>query len=100
MRELRRHFSAVASVEDVGKPKPAPDVFLRAASLLGVRPESCVVIEDSAVGVQAAKSAGMRVIAITNSLPPERLVAADAVVSSYAEIGGLLLPDAVTAARN
>ncbi len=86
MRDLRRFFKAVASVQDVARPKPFPDVFLRAAELLGIPPSACVVIEDSAAGVQAARDAGMRVIAITNSLSRAQLSHADAVTDSYAEI--------------
>lgn len=86
MRGLRRYFRAVVSVEDVARPKPFPDVFLRAADELGVEPEACVVIEDSAAGVQGARDAGMRVIAITNSLPPDRLAAAHRIVGAYDEI--------------
>lgn len=91
LRGLRPLFGAVASSQDVPHPKPAPDVFLHAASLLQVAPADCVVIEDSAAGVAAARAAGMRVIAITNSLPAERLKAADQVVRTYSEIRELLL---------
>jgi beta-phosphoglucomutase len=91
LRGLRPLFGAVASSQDVAHPKPAPDVFLHAATLLQVNPAECVVIEDSAAGVAAARAAGMRVIAITNSLPADRLQAADQVVQSYAEVRRLLL---------
>ncbi len=46
----------------VALPKPAPDVYLHAASLLGVAPERCLVVEDSSTGTRAALAAGMRVI--------------------------------------
>jgi beta-phosphoglucomutase len=92
MKQLRRFFSAVASTQDVGKTKPAPDVFLHAARLLGVPPARCCVIEDSAAGVAAARAAGMEVIAITNSLPREQLAGATHIVDSYAEIERLLVP--------
>src|SRR5205823_464784 len=72
LRGLRRFFRAVVSSEDVAHGKPAPDIFLRAAELLGVEPAECCVIEDSGAGVEAALSAAMTVIAITNSLPPEK----------------------------
>lgn len=91
IRGLRRFFSAVASVEDVARPKPFPDVFLRAAELLNVPPASCVVIEDAAAGVQGARDAGMRVIAITNSLTRDRLSHAHVVTETYDEIRALLL---------
>ena len=50
----------VFSREDVARPKPAPDLYLHAARALGALPETCVVIEDSATGIRAARAAGMR----------------------------------------
>ncbi len=92
MKNLRQFFGAIVSVQDVARGKPAPDVFLRAAELLQVQPGDCCVIEDAAAGVQAALSAGMTVIGITNSLPKEKLAHATHVVSNYREIEQLLLP--------
>jgi HAD superfamily hydrolase (TIGR01509 family) len=91
MKNLRQFFPVRVSVEDVAHGKPAPDVFLRAAELLGVRPSACCVIEDSAAGVRAALAAGMEVIAITNSLPAVKLAAATHVVETYEQIERLLL---------
>jgi HAD superfamily hydrolase (TIGR01509 family) len=90
MRDLRRFFRQVVSVQDVPRPKPFPDVFLRAAELLGIPPARCCVIEDSAVGTQAAVAAGMTVIAITNTLPAGQLAHAHHVVKRYEEIQALL----------
>ena len=81
----------MVSVQDVPRGKPAPDVFLRTAQLLGVAPTDCCVIEDSAAGVEAALAGGMSAIAITNTLPTERLARATRVVKTYAEIAALLL---------
>lgn len=89
---LRRFFHAVVSAQDVGKEKPAPDVFLRAAHLLSLEPAACCVIEDSVAGVQGARNAGMTVIAITNSFSAADLVDAHHIVTRYEEIAGLLLP--------
>jgi beta-phosphoglucomutase len=93
LQGLRRHFRSVLSVQDVARGKPAPDLFLRTAERLEVAPSACVVIEDSVPGVTAARAAGMRVIAITNTTPAERLAAsaADAVVADYGAIRSLLL---------
>ena len=91
MRQLGRFFSVVVSVQDVPRGKPAPDVFLRAAQMLAVPAARCCVVEDSAHGVEAARAAGMEVIAITNTLPSERLAAASHVVETYEEIESLLL---------
>lgn len=91
MQGLRRFFGVVVSVQDVARSKPFPDVFLRAAELLKVAPVDCVVIEDSAAGVKAAHDAGMRVIAITNTLPASELALANHIVRDYDEIQRLLL---------
>jgi HAD superfamily hydrolase (TIGR01509 family) len=55
-------FEHIFSASEVPRGKPAPDLFLHAATRMGVSPEQCVVIEDSTAGVQAAIAAGMRVI--------------------------------------
>lgn len=93
MKNLRQYFAAIVSAQDVPKGKPAPDIFLRTADLLKVRPEECCVIEDSAAGVEAGRAAGMTVVAITNSLPKEKLAHASLVVETYYEIDRFLLPE-------
>ena len=92
IRQLRRFFSVLVSSTDVPHGKPAPDVFLRAAALLEVPPARCVVVEDSIAGVEGALAAGMRVIAIANTVRPDQLVRATRVVRTYEEIERLLLP--------
>lgn len=52
-------FTVLVTADDVEKPKPEPDIFLFAAERLGVAPEACQVLEDSPVGLQAARNAGM-----------------------------------------
>jgi HAD superfamily hydrolase (TIGR01509 family) len=88
---LRRFFAAIVSATEVKQGKPAPDIFLRTAELLGVAPADCWVIEDSKPGVAAGLAAGMRVVAITNTHSANELANASRVVSSYAEIPGILL---------
>src|SRR5690606_30600639 len=66
---LRPFFRVVANGHDVARPKPAPDIYLHCASLLGVDPANCIVFEDSATGVAAAKAAGMRVVGVLTTLP-------------------------------
>lgn len=59
---LRPLFDAIVTADDVIHGKPAPDIFLKAAELLGVAPELCVVYEDGEPGIIAARAAGMRVV--------------------------------------
>jgi HAD superfamily hydrolase (TIGR01509 family) len=82
--------SRVFSSQDVGRGKPAPDLFLYAAERMGVAPERCVVIEDSPLGVQAAVAAGMDVYGFTAMTPAERLAGATQLFSSMGELSGLL----------
>lgn len=90
--DLRDAFEAVVTSSEVPRGKPEPDIFLRAASLLGVAPSRCWVIEDSKPGIAAGLAAGMRVIAITNTHPAEELSSAPHVVNSCGAIKKLLSP--------
>lgn len=71
-------FDFVTSSDDVVNKKPAPDVFLAAARGLGVEAIRCVVVEDAVAGVQAAKAAGMRCVAVGTSVDKHLLTAAGA----------------------
>src|SRR4051794_7469318 len=64
---LIAHFEVIVTLSDVVNGKPAPDVYLEAASRLSVEPSRCLVFEDSRPGVAAALAAGMRCIAITST---------------------------------
>jgi HAD superfamily hydrolase (TIGR01509 family) len=66
--DLQTAFDAVVTGDTVPRGKPAPDIFLRAAELIGVLPEHCVVVEDAPHGVAAAKAAGMMAVAVPNEL--------------------------------
>ncbi len=79
-------WDTLVSAEDVAKKKPAPDIFLAAARKLGLPPAACVVIEDAVNGVQAAKAAGMRCIAVAQTFPAEKLNGADVVRPTMAEV--------------
>jgi beta-phosphoglucomutase family hydrolase len=61
---IRSYFRAVVNGEQVHRPKPHPEIYLRAAELLEADPANCIVFEDSRSGVEAALAAGMRVIGI------------------------------------
>ncbi|MFF7182935.1 HAD-IA family hydrolase [Streptomyces sp. NPDC008121] len=78
------------SAEDVGRGKPAPDLFLHAATRMGTAPERCVVIEDSRLGVQAALAAGMDVYGFTAMTPAEKLTGSRGLFDSMPELLPLL----------
>ncbi|MFF3711741.1 HAD family hydrolase [Streptomyces phaeochromogenes] len=80
----------IFSSQDVGRGKPAPDLFLHAAERMGVPPGKCVVVEDSPLGVRAAVAAGMDVYGFTAMTPTERLAGADRLFGDMGELIGLL----------
>jgi beta-phosphoglucomutase len=79
-------FAFIVSSGDTEHTKPAPDPYLRAAELHGAPATSCVAIEDSHWGLQSARAAGMRTIAVTHTYPRDTLTEADAVVDSLDQI--------------
>jgi len=79
-------FQAIAHGTEVEEGKPSPQIFLLAAKKLKAGPGSCVVIEDAIAGVAAAKSAGMKCVAVTNSHPRGKLKDADLIVDSLEEV--------------
>lgn len=90
---LRGCFLAIVAAEDVTRGKPDPECFVKALAQLNqargrsaaeVRPEETLVFEDSPAGIRAARSAGMRSVGITNSVPADRLKEADRVVPTLA----------------
>jgi beta-phosphoglucomutase family hydrolase len=68
--KIRHYFDAVVTSEDVKKQKPAPDIFLEAARQIGVSPEHCRAYEDTDLGMQAIRSAGMEAIDVRELLRP------------------------------
>jgi HAD superfamily hydrolase (TIGR01509 family) len=91
---VAERFSATVSSEEVGRGKPAPDVYEEAARRLGAEPARAVAIEDSENGIRSAHAAGMRVLAVPNPhFPPadEAVALADAVLPDL----GALTADAV-----
>lgn len=80
----------IFSAEDVGRGKPAPDLFLHAADMMGVAPARCVVVEDSLLGIEAARAAGMDVLAYTSMCPADALPGATSHFGEMKELYGLL----------
>jgi beta-phosphoglucomutase family hydrolase len=73
---IRKHFDVIVDGHQVQRPKPFPDIYLRAAELLGVTPQDCVVFEDSPAGIEAGRSAGALVVGVathSGDLPPVHL---------------------------
>jgi beta-phosphoglucomutase len=80
---MKSEFDIIVDAKTVVNGKPHPEVFLRAAEMLGVEPEACIGVEDAAAGVQAIKSAGMYAVAVG---PKESFENADLVYGSTAEL--------------
>ena len=91
---LINHFKAIISAEDVRRGKPEPEIFLKALAALNAQTPNrkpiaaidCLVIEDSKEGIRAARRAGMKCLAVTNSHPAELLGEANAIVKSLEEV--------------
>lgn len=66
---LDKYFDILVSTEDVARPKPFPDTFLKCADRMGVNPAVCEVFEDAQLGIQAAKAAGMMATLVTDYYP-------------------------------
>jgi beta-phosphoglucomutase len=95
-KRLGIEFDAVACGDDVSRGKPAPDVFLLAASQLGVSPEACVVLEDAVAGIDAAKNAAMGSVGVCSTgRTRAELVHADIVIDCFSE----LTPDILAGLR-
>jgi beta-phosphoglucomutase-like phosphatase (HAD superfamily) len=77
---------AYVSGSDVKNKKPHPEIFLLAAERMEIPPQSCVVIEDSPGGVEAAKAARAKCIAVTNTTTPENLRQADLICHSLEQV--------------
>ena len=87
--EFRSYFRCLVTGDEVSHPKPDPEIYLKAAGKLGVKPASCVAFEDSFVGVESAKCSGMKCVAIASTFPADELceqTRADLVVRSFKEL--------------
>ncbi|MFI3314164.1 MAG: HAD family phosphatase [Rikenellaceae bacterium] len=83
---LSPYIDAIANGDMITKAKPDPEVFLLAARLLDIEPTECVVFEDSFAGVAAARSAGMKVIALTTTYPRESHKDYDFLIDDFTQI--------------
>ena len=83
---IHTYFQSIISGGDITEGKPSPQGFLLAAQKLGVEPGDCIVIEDAIAGVAAAKRAGMRCLAVTNTHPRTSLTEADLIIDTLQEV--------------
>ncbi len=85
--KIRSYFDAIVSGDDVSKGKPDPETYIVATDKLQLQPAECVVLEDATNGINAAKVAGCKCIAVKNLYTPEQnLSGADKIVKSLNEI--------------
>jgi len=82
---LDKYFPIKVSGQDIANGKPAPDIFLKAASLINKAPNACLVIEDSTNGVKGANAAGMTTVGFKEVHSKQDLSAADLIINSYQE---------------
>lgn len=94
---LVEQFDAIVDGNEIGRPKPAPDLFARAAARLRIKPNRCVVVEDAAAGIMAAHAAGMRSIGLGDG---DRLHSATLILPSFDEIEAVALIEMLDAASN
>ena len=89
---LKKYIDEFASGAEVENGKPAPDVFLLAAERLGVKPEECLVLEDSKAGVLAGSSAGAKVIMVPDMFKPDEVCKEKAyrIVNNLGEVISIL----------
>jgi beta-phosphoglucomutase family hydrolase len=93
------YFQALVTAEDVTRGKPDPQVFLTAAQKLGAPPAECVVFEDAHVGIEAARAAGMKVIALATTHPANTLREADLVIGDLRELSLVMVSSLFAAER-
>lgn len=84
----------LVTADDVVQGKPDPQVYLEAARRLGASPEDCLVVEDAPAGIQAARAAGMRVVAVASGFTPQQLRQASVITPNLAGLRVTTLPEA------
>ena len=83
---MSEYFGVIVCGDDVKACKPSPEIYLTVASRMGLRPEECLVFEDSRAGIASGKNAGMKVVALATSLSREILeqeTAADCIIDDF-----------------
>ncbi|HEX2607688.1 MAG TPA: HAD family phosphatase [Flavisolibacter sp.] len=83
---IRDYFEVIVNSAHIKKGKPDPEIYLKAAELLNVKPEECLVFEDAVVGIRSGKAAGMKVIAVLTTHTADELAGADLLVKDFTEL--------------
>lgn len=83
---LENFFDVILGEEDVKNGKPNPEIYIKTAKLLNVIPKACLVFEDSPVGLQAGKGAGMNVVGLTTSHSKDELALADLIIENFLDL--------------
>jgi HAD superfamily hydrolase (TIGR01509 family) len=79
-------FDSIITGNDVVNKKPSPEIYLKAAKSIGLKPEQCLVVEDAVSGIKSGKSAGCRCLAVTTSFNSSDLKEADWICESLLEV--------------
>ena len=80
---IKHYFKVIVNSSHIINGKPHPEIYLKAASLLDISPKNCLVFEDAVVGINSAKAAGMKVIAVATTQTKEELSIADMIVDDF-----------------
>ena len=84
--KIKDYFDTIITAAEVKKGKPEPDVFIIITNILNISPKNCIVIEDAPVGIEAAKRAGMKSIALTTTHKMEELLGANLILRDLTEL--------------
>jgi beta-phosphoglucomutase len=84
--DTRRFFSVIVDATMVRRSKPDPEIFEKAAALLGVKPHKCVVFEDSKSGLAAARASGAKVVALATTLQPGQIADVERIIRDFTEL--------------
>lgn len=89
--KMRQKFGVIVGAADIEHSKPAPDIYLKSAAKLGVKPEECLVVEDAPIGIESAYRAGSPCLVLTTSLTYAESMALPGVVAAAPDLAAFPL---------
>lgn len=89
--DIRKFFKVIVDDSMVKHGKPHPEIYVKAAKMLKIKPKNCIVFEDSIAGTKSARDAGSKVIALTTTLPAQKHKYADKIISDFTEVSVQLI---------